>query len=994
MSCRTDRVRRVAGAWILAVGASACRDRVVSTHGSVAPVIASFAAQPTTIVVDTSTAITWSWSFANTPMPDPTCVIDHGVGQLASGASASVTLSEDTPFTLTCTNGAGSDTAEAAIATAAAAVAPVLADFAAQPTTLVGGVATDVIWAWSYSNTPVPTPACVIAPDVGALTSGGIALVTLVADTDFTVSCSNDAGADDLTTRLIVGLVPAQPSVIAGDATLCAGTSGVNYAVDDVPGVSYAWSYDGTGVSILSGQATSSISVGYAANATSGSWSVTPSNLYGDGASRTLAVSVTGVPAQPSVVTGSASVCAGDGGVGYGVTDVPGVSYAWSYDGTGASLAAGQGTNNIAVDYASDTTAGTWTVTPSNGCGDGATRSLAVVVATVPTQPSVVTGSASVCAGDGGVGYGVTDVPGVSYAWSYDGTGASLVSGQGTNSIAVDYASDATAGSWTVTPSNSCGDGSTRSLAVVVVTVPAQPNSISGSASVFSGTSGVAYAVTDVPGVSYAWSYSGSGASVTSGQGTHGISASYALNATSGMWTVTPSGACGDGVARTLDVTVSPLASCTGALGDCDVNATCTDVGGGDLRCVCRLGYSGDGATCTGVTSVDLVVPIEMTQISLGSSTADLVFPQSSTSLNTDDYDGTVTYELDIVARNTDMVDHVVSIVDAANASCGDITVPAATAARTRLRTTFTPTPGANIYRLKLPGTTTTSLVQVSAARIVVRQIGATRTRLYYPLINGAQDYFAVSATDGGTVGNVPPEQKYPQYHAAFRKNAAAYGELAPGTPWTFDAVINTPSSSCPANAKLFNLQTGVAAGGSVSTTSATPVLLTSASFADNAANFTEGDDFGVKIGALTCGYGAIYKAGLWLRLVPLRRGEVCYRVSAEYGLLPPTPPLGYYDFHRHAVELTAFSNPVASFQWDAWRGGSSGTTTIGLTDCGANDVGACTLIAAATLGATFADYALLRSPPLSLTSGNRFAVAGLGSYYLRNACLFVGFAE
>ncbi|MEK7705014.1 MAG: EGF domain-containing protein [Myxococcota bacterium] len=906
MSCRTDRVRRVAGAWILAVGASACRDRVVSTHGSVAPVIASFAAQPTTIVVDTSTAITWSWSFANTPMPDPTCVIDHGVGQLASGASASVTLSEDTPFTLTCTNGAGSDTAEAAIATAAAAVAPVLADFAAQPTTLVGGVATDVIWAWSYSNTPVPTPACVIAPDVGALTSGGIALVTLVADTDFTVSCSNDAGADDLTTRLIVGLVPAQPSVIAGDATLCAGTSGVNYAVDDVPGVSYAWSYDGTGVSILSGQATSSISVGYAANATSGSWSVTPSNLYGDGASRTLAVSVTGVPAQPSVVTGSASVCAGDGGVGYGVTDVPGVSYAWSYDGTGASL----------------------------------------------------------------------------------------VSGQGTNSIAVDYASDATAGSWTVTPSNSCGDGSTRSLAVVVVTVPAQPNSISGSASVFSGTSGVAYAVTDVPGVSYAWSYSGSGASVTSGQGTHGISASYALNATSGMWTVTPSGACGDGVARTLDVTVSPLASCTGALGDCDVNATCTDVGGGDLRCVCRLGYSGDGATCTGVTSVDLVVPIEMTQISLGSSTADLVFPQSSTSLNTDDYDGTVTYELDIVARNTDMVDHVVSIVDAANASCGDITVPAATAARTRLRTTFTPTPGANIYRLKLPGTTTTSLVQVSAARIVVRQIGATRTRLYYPLINGAQDYFAVSATDGGTVGNVPPEQKYPQYHAAFRKNAAAYGELAPGTPWTFDAVINTPSSSCPANAKLFNLQTGVAAGGSVSTTSATPVLLTSASFADNAANFTEGDDFGVKIGALTCGYGAIYKAGLWLRLVPLRRGEVCYRVSAEYGLLPPTPPLGYYDFHRHAVELTAFSNPVASFQWDAWRGGSSGTTTIGLTDCGANDVGACTLIAAATLGATFADYALLRSPPLSLTSGNRFAVAGLGSYYLRNACLFVGFAE
>jgi hypothetical protein len=45
-------------------------------------------------------------------------------------------------------------------------------------------------------------------------------------------------------------------------------------------------------------------------------------------------------------------------------------------------------------------------------------------------------------------------------------------------------------------------------------------------------------------------------------------------------------------------VTCAAASPCTADSADCDANATCADLGGGVLGCVCDAGYAGDGTTC------------------------------------------------------------------------------------------------------------------------------------------------------------------------------------------------------------------------------------------------------------------------------------------------------------------------------------------------------------------------------------------------------------
>jgi len=73
----------------------------------VAPLLASFTANPTSITAKVPTPITWSFRYSNEPWPTPTCTIDHGVGGVSMGAAVSVTLDASTTFRLTCSNSAG-----------------------------------------------------------------------------------------------------------------------------------------------------------------------------------------------------------------------------------------------------------------------------------------------------------------------------------------------------------------------------------------------------------------------------------------------------------------------------------------------------------------------------------------------------------------------------------------------------------------------------------------------------------------------------------------------------------------------------------------------------------------------------------------------------------------------------------------------------------------------------------------------------------------------
>lgn len=380
--------------------------------------------------------------------------------------------------------------------------------------------------------------------------SGTVLIAVIGAGTTGTVSVTTPAGTATSATNFTVNTAPAQPSVITGSTTPCSGTS-QTYSVTNVSGVTYTWSFP-AGWSQTSGGTSNSITV--TTNGTSGNVSVTPSNTCGNGTIRTLAVSPTTVPVQPSAITGVTAACTLSTQV-YSVTNVPGTTYTWTLP-LGWTKTAGGTTNSITVT--AGLTGGTITVTPSNACGNGTAQTLAVsIIAAAPTQPSTITGNTTPCATTSQT-YSVTNVAGTTYTWGFP-AGWVQTAGGTTNSITV--TASTTTGNITVTPSNSCGDGTARTLAVTPIVVPAQPSTITGNNNICSNSS-QSYSVTNVAGVTYNWSFP---AGWVQTAGTTTSSVTVTTNGTSGTVTVTPSNACGNGTARTLSVTTNTPTVSAGA---------------------------------------------------------------------------------------------------------------------------------------------------------------------------------------------------------------------------------------------------------------------------------------------------------------------------------------------------------------------------------------------------------------------------------------------
>ncbi|KAF0130308.1 MAG: hypothetical protein FD155_1608 [Bacteroidetes bacterium] len=355
---------------------------------------------------------------------------------------------------------------------------------------------------------------------------------------------------------------PGQPSAIAGITILCQGAA-QEYSVTNVSGVTYTWAVP-PGASITSGQGSNTITVVF--GAVSGNVSVVPSNLCGDGMTRVLGVTVSTLPAQPSIISGNSNPCEG-ATQSYSITAVTGESYNWTVP-SDWSIVSGQGSSFIAVAVGANP--GNITVTPSNNCGVGSSRTLAVTVNHAPNQASEISGNIAPCQGANAT-YSVTNVVGITHSWTVP-TGWTIVSGQGSSSIAVTVGSNP--GNITVTPNNACGSGSSSTLAVVVNTVPNQPSEIIGNVNPCEGYTGI-YSVTNVVGVSYNWTIP-TGAVFIDGQGTNSVVVN--MGATGGNILVTPSNTCGNGLARSLAVVVNnpPSETPSQALGPETVNTYTT----------------------------------------------------------------------------------------------------------------------------------------------------------------------------------------------------------------------------------------------------------------------------------------------------------------------------------------------------------------------------------------------------------------------------------
>jgi len=280
----------------------------------------------------------------------------------------------------------------------------------------------------------------------------------------------------------------------------------------------------------------------------------------------------------------------------------------------------------------------------------------------------------------------------------------------------------------------------------------------------------------------------------------------------------------------------------------------------------------------------------------------------------------------------------------------------------------------------------------VYVARILIQQVGATKTRIQIPLLN---DRDSAAATTSARVAGCTSacNNTYAQPIAntncwtLWRYDAANWSSIAPGTPMSFRAMLSTTAGGT-AVASLFDSAGNQVTASEVSTTATSATLVTS-DFALSALN--DGSTYEVKI-ENTDGDHAVnlYKAALWIALDPLSRAESYYRVSG----VRRSSAAETRSYQRVLYEAGRFSAPVTYAEFTG-RYTSSGTRVVGLYDAGTADAGTeGGLFANGGVNYTWTTRSRFRVPlPASVPDGDRLiygADAGSGRMATTTAFLVV----
>lgn len=282
--------------------------------------------------------------------------------------------------------------------------------------------------------------------------------VSTVGTFSVTVTDNNGCVGSSSVTTTFNANTPAIPGIISGQNKGLCNASTKTFTIASVPlATTYLWTVP-AGDSILSGQGTTSINVRFN-SFTVASISVVASNTCGQSPVRTQQVD--GPPALVGAISGAIDGVCRINGVPYSIVPLDGVtSYTWTAP-VGATIASGQGTPSILINYGIGFSSGNVCVTAANSCGS---NSGCLAVTSISAIPLSITGPTGVCKKAQNVNYSTALVSGAtSYTWNVP-PGAKIVTGQGTNSISVTFAN--TAGAISVKANNTCGSSLNRSIAV------------------------------------------------------------------------------------------------------------------------------------------------------------------------------------------------------------------------------------------------------------------------------------------------------------------------------------------------------------------------------------------------------------------------------------------------------------------------------------------------------------------------------------------------
>jgi hypothetical protein len=447
-------------------------------------------------------------------------------------------------YTLTATNTCGSASASVNVNLSAGPTnvnaGATLSNFCTNTTlNLTASAVGATAYSWSGPNGFTTTQQNPTRPNVTLADSG---LYTLVAtNVCGTATASVNVDVDAPIQNLVINAAPNDTLCAGGNINLSASATQAN-----------TWSWTGPNAYSSSQQ---NPTITNAAATNSGTYTVTAINACGN-SSASLSVLVNN-PIQnlSASATGGNNICTGNT-ISLSATGTNVNGYSWS--GPNGFLATQQ---NPVINNATVASSGTYTVTAINACGNQ-TATVSIQVDTlIQNLNTSASPNDTLCAGGtislSASGQNIN-------SWSWAGPSGFTSPQQNTN---INNAQPANSGNYIVTASNACGSVN-DTLSVLINTVPLAPGTITGT-STTCGNDTATYSISSISNATdYTWSISGG--TILSGQGTTSISVSWGSSSGTFTVSVTATNNCGGSTASTLAVTVQAPAPILNAsiLGD------------------------------------------------------------------------------------------------------------------------------------------------------------------------------------------------------------------------------------------------------------------------------------------------------------------------------------------------------------------------------------------------------------------------------------------
>lgn len=304
-------------------------------------------------------------------------------------------------------------------------------------------------------------------------------LSNVATSTTIKVKITGACGSDSSSVVVAVTkAVPSTPGSITGINTTCP-TDSFLYTIRKMANVtSYRWTPP-VGATINGSSAAFVTPDTFVYVTFTPAWNgdtlrVAATNCKGTGANRTLRINKrTTNPGTPGVISGQSTLLCGVSQVTYSIANnTAAKSYTWRTNIAGALINGSASPVTTTALSVVVTFPGGWNgsgniyVLATNGCSSSAERSLAL--STKPGTPTSITGSATACINQTNAAYSTPAVTGAtSYTWTIP-SGVTLVSGQNTRNIVVNFSSATGTRTLQVKANNACGASGARSLAVVV----------------------------------------------------------------------------------------------------------------------------------------------------------------------------------------------------------------------------------------------------------------------------------------------------------------------------------------------------------------------------------------------------------------------------------------------------------------------------------------------------------------------------------------------